>query len=86
MQQYEIEVLFKHLYLVNRESWEQTRLQAYIVAQVNSSKKLKLDDIIKFPWEDTSNHITSISNEDIERLTNKAREYGARFSNKTDSK
>lgn len=86
MQQYEIEVLFKHLYLINRESWEQTRLNAYIIAQVNSKKRLKLDDIIKFPWENTSKHITSISNEDIERLKNKAKEYGARFSNQTNGK
>lgn len=83
MQQYEIEVLFKHLYLRNRESWEQTRLNAYIVAQVNSKKKLKPEDIIRFPWEDTSQHITAISNEDIERLKEKAKQYGARLSNQT---
>lgn len=85
MQHYEINAIFKNLYMKNKESWEQTRLQSYIVAQGNSTKKLKPQDIIKFPWEDeikgSSN--TSVSNADVERLRNMANQY---LNNKTNGK
>ncbi len=50
---------------------------AYIIAQVNSRKKLNPTDIIKFAWdnEEEMNKETSMSNEDIERLRKKAKEY-----------
>lgn len=57
------------------ESWEQTRLLAYITAQINSTKKLKPTDIISFSWDEESTGDTAISNEDIERLKNKAKQY-----------
>lgn len=82
MQPYEIETIFNHLYLTHKEEWEQTRLLTYMTAQVNSKKKLELTDILQFPWE-KKQHNTSISNEDIERLRNKSKEYGKRFSNET---
>ena len=48
---------------------------AYIIAQVNSRKKLNPTDIIKFAWdnEEEINKETSMSNEDIERLRKKAK-------------
>lgn len=76
MQFYEIPTLVKGMNLKNKESWEQTRFISYITAQVNSTKKLKPTDILKFSWDsDTGNKDTYISNEDIERLKLKSKQY-----------
>ena len=47
MEIYEIKPLLESLHEKNKETWEQTRLIMYTTAQVNSSKKLKVNDIIK---------------------------------------
>ena len=75
MQMYELEPLMSNIHKKNKESWEQTRLLAYITAQVNSTKKLKSTDIISFSWDNDITGDTSISNEDIQRLKNKAKQY-----------
>lgn len=75
---YEITPYIKNLHLRSKEGWEQARLGAYITAQVNSKKKLKVTDILEFPWEKKEmkkTGITDISNEDIKRLRNKAKQY-----------
>lgn len=74
---YEVQPLITYMHLKYRDSWEQSRMIAYIIAQVNSRKKLNPTDIIKFAWdnEEEINKETSISNEDLERLRKKAKEY-----------
>ena len=74
---YEVQPLITSMHLKYRDSWEQSRMIAYIIAQVNSRKKLNPTDIIKFDWDNEKeiNKETSISNEDIERLRKKAKEY-----------
>ena len=73
---YELEPLVSSIYRKNKESWEQTRLLAYITAQVNSTRKLQPCDIISFSWdEETTTGETSISNDDVQRLKDKARQY-----------
>ena len=74
MEQYEIAPLVSKLYLKNKESWEQTRLLGYITAQTQSTKKLKPTDIMKFPWEEVEVN-TKVSNEDRERLIEKAKNF-----------
>lgn len=74
MQMYELEPLITNIHKKNKESWEQTRLLAYITAQVNSTKKLKPTDIISFSWDNEVSD-TAISNEDVQRLKNKAKQY-----------
>lgn len=51
MQFYEIAAVMKYSYLKNKDSWEQTRMIAYVTAQVNSTKPLEMTDLIKFEWE-----------------------------------
>lgn len=68
----EIKKLFEKSYLVHKEGWEQARLITFMIANSVSRKKLSLQDIMKFPWEDETEKDTSISNEDIERLTKQA--------------
>ena len=57
----------------NRESWEQTRLLGYIIAQSNSTKTLKQTDILRFPWDEEEKKDTSVTNEDMKRLRAKAK-------------
>lgn len=70
MQMYEIKPLISASYLRNKDSWEQARLIAFIVAQANSSKKLKVSDIMSFGWDEKQKKPT-VSNEDVERLRKK---------------
>ena len=59
-----------------RESWEQTRMIAYTTAQVNSTKRLKATDIIRFPWDEKAKGTdTAVSLEDMERLRLKAQQF-----------
>ena len=70
---YEAELYMEHSYLSSKENWEQTRLQLLVSAQANSKKRLKLQDILKFPW-DGNGEKKSIDKKDIERLESKAKE------------
>ncbi|CDE61286.1 putative uncharacterized protein [Parabacteroides sp. CAG:409] len=72
MQWYEINALLNGR--ENRTSWEQTRMICYMIAQVNSTKKLKPTDILSFTWDDKKVEDTAISNTDIDRLKNKAKQ------------
>lgn len=68
----------KYQYYSIKDGWEQARLIAYMVAQVNSKRTLKMDDILPFPWEkeeDETEHVTSITKEEIEQLKAEAQEY-----------
>lgn len=70
----------KYSYYRNKESWEQARLISYLIAQTNSTKKLKLEDIIKFAWEqkeqkEEKQHISEqITQDDIDFLERQAEE------------
>ena len=76
MEVYEINAAMKYNYYAHKDSWEQTRLLAYITAQVNSTKKIKLSDILDFYWENDIEPIdTSISNDDVKRLREKAKQF-----------
>lgn len=73
MEFYEIEALIENLWMKSKESWEQARLQAYITAQVNSTKKIEMSDLLTFPWEkDVKVEDTP---EDKEALMNEIKEW-----------
>lgn len=77
MEFFEIRAIMKNRFYAYKESWEQARFVAYLIAQVNSKKKLKLADIIEFPWEIDSKETednTEISKEDIDRLRKESSE------------
>lgn len=82
---YEINALMKYEYYAHKDTWEQSRLNAYMTAQVNSKRHLKQSDIVEFYWEkETEEKETNISKEDIARLQAKAEAYLQ--NNKTDKK
>lgn len=71
---WEINDIIENLPYMDRALWETARLNAYVVAQVNSTKKITQQDILKFKWEEESQIVKSdpadieITNEDIQRL------------------
>ena len=85
MQQYEIKSLMDYCYYKHKENWEQTRLISYLIAQTNSKKKLKLQDIIKFKWE-TENESTKITNDEINELAKQAEMFEAMFAENKEEK
>ena len=72
MQWYEINALLKYGYYSVKDGWEQARLISYLIAQTNSTKKLSMNDIIKFYWEkeeiEESPEITKIDAERLKQL------------------
>ena len=52
LQSWEVNELLECLKYADQASWEQTRWLMYVVAQVNSRKQLKLQDMMHFPWDD----------------------------------
>lgn len=77
MEWYEINAALEYQHYSFKEDWEQTRLIAFMIAQVNSKKRLKMEDIIKFPWDNElhDSEDTKITKEDIERLNKMAEAY-----------
>lgn len=74
MKEWEVSNVLSLLDHTDRNLWETIRFNTYVLAQINSKKKLKTTDIIKLPWDNDikEKKDTSISNEEIERLKNKA--------------
>ncbi len=67
----------RYSYLKHKDDWEQARLISYLIAQSNSTKKLKLEDIIKFQWDDESERHkdeSAVTNDDIEQMMREADE------------
>ena len=76
LQDFEVELLYENLKYTDRPSWEQTRLLAFILAQVNSKKRLEMTDIMSFPWEENYEEKNiEMSNEDRDRLREKAKAF-----------
>lgn len=71
---YELDFLLSSINYSYREEYEIMRFQSYITAQTQSTKKLKPTDIISFSWDkdNIEDKVTTISNEDINRLREKA--------------
>lgn len=73
---YEVRAIMNHQHYAHKDDWEQARLVAYIVAQCNSTKKLKLQDISRFYWEEPeADEDTYMSTSDLQRLRDKAKYY-----------
>lgn len=75
MQMYEVRAALKYSYYASKDTWEANRLTAYMIAQTHSKRRLTLQDIVTFPWENKEESDTSITKEDIERLQMKADYY-----------
>ena len=54
-------------------SWEQTRILAYLTAQVNSTKQLEPTDILRFDWDEKPDR-EEVTEDEVERLRKLAKE------------
>lgn len=82
MQEYEVTLISKNLAYADRTNKELSRMLMYVTAQVNSTKKLKIDDIVKFKWDDEfKNTGTKLTDEEAEELRVRASELAKRVEN-----
>lgn len=77
LQMYELNWLLPNLYYATKQQLESTRFIAYMIAQSQSSKPLKITDIMTFEWdkktmEEKANNIPT--KEEIEKLKAKVKE------------
>lgn len=77
MEWYEISALMKYQYYSIKDNWEQARLIAYMIAQVNSKHRLKMQDIVPFSWEEEyEEHEEEVmTKEKMEHLKQEAQNY-----------
>lgn len=71
MKSYELSIICESLHLRTKDSWEQARMISYLIAQSNSTKKLKPTDIIKFAWENekhTEVQSSTLTLNDVDRI------------------
>ena len=74
MEWYEVDSCLKGLSNKNKTGWEQTRFLGFIIAQTQSTKKIKPTDILSFDWDkEVDSKESVITKEDIERLKEKAK-------------
>lgn len=73
MKIYEATEYLGSLQYKDKTGWEQTRQLAYVMAQVNSTKKITPQDVMRTPWDEEKNPV-EVTDEDRERLTQKAEE------------
>lgn len=77
MQMYELNEILKNYQYHFRNEFEQTRIISYVIAQSNSTKKLKSTDVLKFEWDNTDIEDTEkkqLTKEDIKMYRTKAKE------------
>jgi len=75
MKDYEVYLLIDNIELSERNDWERSRFESYVLCQINSKKKLSPTDIVKFSWDNEKQELsTEISQEDIDRLQKKSEE------------
>lgn len=78
MTEYELYILYDNLEYSDFTTKEMSRILGYIVAQTQSRKKLKPEDIMSFPWD--SNHVEkSIHKVDTKEDIEKARRFRDKF-------
>lgn len=75
MQSYEMSALMERFSYKDRSAWEQARFVAYVMAQVNSTKKLSATDLLTFPWEKEEKEPVEITDSDVDRLKKKMNQY-----------
>lgn len=71
MQMYEVSAILKHGYMKAQDDWEQARMIAYVIAQCNSTKNIRPEQIISFEWDKTKKR--EITNEQIEDMAKMAK-------------
>ncbi len=76
---WELDEIISNIPYIDRNLWETARLNAYVVAQVNSRKHISQQDICKFKWEEEKpkeeKHDYEMSNADIDRMIELSKQF-----------
>jgi len=76
MQDYEVPLLLDGLKYLDRNQWEQSRLHYALLVNMFSKEKHSAMELIPMPWDDGykehEEHETEMSNEDRDRLQERA--------------
>ena len=76
---YECEQILKQIDDTARQEWERARMQMWIVAQVNSTSEIDIQDVMHLPWDDSTEDdepTDEITRElELESLRKTAKEY-----------
>lgn len=76
MEWYEVNAAMKYQHLCYKDGWEQTRFNAYVIAQVNSKNKLDMMKFMPFPWDDEqAEEVKPLTKEDISKMKARAEQY-----------
>ena len=73
MKQYEVLEILKSMPYLNRSSWEQARFMSFITARVGGAK-IEETDLKQFPWDKEKEEIKPITDNDVNRLEQKAKQ------------
>ena len=79
---YEISAILKNGYMKHQDEWEQSRLIAYVIAQCNSTKTIKPEQIISFEWDKNNSRKKQITNEQIKKTEQMMKNMEAYLQNK----
>lgn len=75
MQIYELNSIVKNLKFVDRNQREIERYQLLVNIQANSKHKIKIQDVMRLPWDDEDkNKGTQISEEQAQQLRERAKQ------------
>lgn len=75
MELYLMSFFLDNAWRCNRDSWEQTRVTAFLQAQTNSTRKLKPEKVLPLPWDNNEKKAkkqTRVSEEDDMKLRKEA--------------
>lgn len=77
MEEWEVNDILDNIQYLDRNEWEQTKLNNFTIAQVNSRKPIDMDKFMKFAWDEDGKeeHDYEITNQEIERLKNIAQRW-----------
>lgn len=77
MEFYEMECLMENFQNKKKDSWEQARMISYLIAQCNSSKPLKPNDILKFPWD----KVEEVEKVDVDKMMQEMKQMEDKLNN-----
>lgn len=75
MEEWEVNDIIENIQYLDRNDWEQARLNLNTSYVLKTRKKIKTTDLLKFPWDKESAVDTAIDNESIRRLKEKSELY-----------
>lgn len=78
MTEYELYIMYDNLEYSDFNTKEMSRILGYIIAQTQSRKKLKPDEIIQFPWDENYKE-KSIHKVDTEEDIQRAKQFRDKF-------